>query len=53
MLGSTTNGSYAQYVVAPAANAVVLPESLSYEEARFASDRVPPELVDPDTPGGR
>lgn len=33
MLGSTTNGSYAQYVVAPAANAVVLPESLSYEEA--------------------
>ena len=33
MLGSTTNGSYAQYVVVPAANAVVLPESLSYEEA--------------------
>ena len=32
-LGSTTNGSYAEYVKAPAINVVALPESLSYEQA--------------------
>ncbi|MFN3974048.1 MAG: zinc-binding dehydrogenase [Dehalococcoidia bacterium] len=33
MLGSTVNGGYAEYVVAPAANAFPIPPSLSYEEA--------------------
>ena len=33
MLGSTTNGSYAEQVAAPARNAVLLPDSLSYEQA--------------------
>ncbi len=33
MLGSTTNGSYAELVKAPAVNAVRLPDSLSYEYA--------------------
>ena len=33
MLGSTTGGGYAEYVQVPAVNAVVLPASLSYEEA--------------------
>ena len=33
MLGSTTGGGYAEYVKVPAVNAVVLPASLSYEEA--------------------
>ena len=33
MLGSTTNGSYAEYVKAPAVNAVRLPDSVSYEAA--------------------
>ena len=33
MLGSTTNGSYAQLLKAPAVNAVRLPDSVSYEEA--------------------
>ena len=32
MLGSTTEGSYAEYVTVPAANAVALPDSLSYVE---------------------
>ena len=33
MLGSTTNGSYAELLKAPAVNAVRLPGSVSYEEA--------------------
>ncbi len=33
MLGSTTNGSYAELLKAPAVNAVRLPDSVSYEEA--------------------
>ena len=33
MLGSTTNGSYAEYVKVPAVNSVVLPDHLSYEQA--------------------
>ena len=33
MLGSTIGGGYAEYVRVPAVNAVVLPESLSYEQA--------------------
>ncbi|MCS7207430.1 MAG: zinc-binding dehydrogenase [Dehalococcoidia bacterium] len=33
MLGSTVNGGYAEYVVAPAANAYLIPPNLSYEEA--------------------
>lgn len=33
MLGSTQNGSYAEYVTIPAANAVRIPETISYEEA--------------------
>ena len=32
-LGSTTAGSYAEYVTVPAANTVPLPEAISYEEA--------------------
>jgi NADPH:quinone reductase-like Zn-dependent oxidoreductase len=33
MLGTTCNGSYAEYVRAPSVNAVSLPDGLSYEEA--------------------
>ena len=33
MLGSTTNGSYAELVKAPAINAIRLPDSLSYDQA--------------------
>ena len=33
MLGSTVNGSYAEYINVPAANAHVLPDSISYVEA--------------------
>ena len=33
MLGSTTNGGYAEFVSAPAVNAVPLPDSISYEQA--------------------
>ncbi len=33
MLGSTQNGSYSEYVTIPAANAVRIPETISYEEA--------------------
>jgi NADPH:quinone reductase-like Zn-dependent oxidoreductase len=33
MLGSTTNGGYAEYVGVPAVNVVPLPDTLSYEEA--------------------
>ena len=33
MLGSTTNGGYAEQVEAPAVNAVLLPDSVSYEQA--------------------
>lgn len=33
MLGSTTGGGYAEYVSAPAVNAVPLPDSVSYEQA--------------------
>ena len=33
MLGSTVNGSYAEYINVPAANAHVLPDSMSYGEA--------------------
>ena len=33
MLGSTQNGSYAECVTIPAANAVRIPETISYEEA--------------------
>lgn len=33
MLGSTTNGGYAEYVIVPAVNCIVLPESVSYEQA--------------------
>ena len=33
MLGSTISGGYAEYVRAPAVNAIVLPNSLSYEQA--------------------
>ena len=33
MLGSTTNGSYAEYVAAPAVNAIRLPDSVSFEQA--------------------
>ncbi len=33
MLGSTLSGGYAEYVRAPAANVVPIPESLSYEQA--------------------
>ena len=33
MLGARTNGGYAEYVSAPAANALPLPESVSYQEA--------------------
>ena len=33
MLGTTTNGSYAEYVAVPAVNAIVLPDSISYEQA--------------------
>ena len=33
MVGSSTNGGYAEYVVLPAVNTVPLPDSLSYEQA--------------------
>jgi NADPH:quinone reductase-like Zn-dependent oxidoreductase len=33
MLGQTRSGSYAEYVTAPAANAVQIPDTISYEEA--------------------
>ncbi len=33
MLGALTNGGYAEFVSAPAANALPLPESVSYEQA--------------------
>lgn len=33
MLGQTRSGSYAEYVTAPAANAVRIPDTISYEEA--------------------
>ena len=33
MVGSTQNGSYAEYVRIPAANAVRIPDTISYEEA--------------------
>ena len=33
MLGSTLSGGYAEYVSVPAANAVVMPDALSYEQA--------------------
>ena len=33
MIGSATNGGYAEYVKAPGVNACLLPDSLSYEEA--------------------
>ena len=33
MLGATADGSYAEYVKAPAVNAVPLPDSISYEQA--------------------
>ena len=33
MLGSTTNGAYAEYISVPAVNTVVLPEAVTYEEA--------------------
>ena len=33
MLGQNSNGSYAEYITAPATNAIKLPDSLSYEEA--------------------
>lgn len=33
MLGQNSNGSYAEYIKAPATNAIKLPDSLSYEEA--------------------
>ena len=33
MMGTTANGSYAEYVKAPAVNAVPLPDSISYEQA--------------------
>ena len=33
MLGSTTSGGYAEFVSLPAANAVTMPDSLSYEQA--------------------
>ncbi len=33
MLGSNLNGSYAEYITVPAVNTVLLPESVSYEQA--------------------
>ena len=33
MLGSSTNGGYAEYVTLPASNTFVLPDSVSYEQA--------------------
>ena len=33
MLGSTTNGGYAEYAKVPAANLVPIPDSMSYEQA--------------------
>ena len=33
MLGTTTSGGYAEYVAVPSVNTVVLPDSVSYEEA--------------------
>ena len=33
MLGSSTNGGYAEYVTLPASNGFVLPDSMSYEQA--------------------
>jgi 2-desacetyl-2-hydroxyethyl bacteriochlorophyllide A dehydrogenase len=34
-LGNTVNGSMAEYVAVPAANAVILPDHLSFEQAAF------------------
>ena len=37
LLGETTRGTYAEYVVVPAINLLPLPESIEYEEAAAAS----------------